>query len=299
LIQIKKEGENLKRNNYFKERNLIQIKKEGENLKRNNYILLLLVYVLLLVLLSGCSGNGYIPVPPQGQITPGGMAYTWYDWPQPSGSGFYNFDVLLTIDVDPGVQSAYYWAHQFSFKNGDGGYMGLQTNGHMQGEWVGKMAIFSIWEALEAEPGPGASCESFTGEGKGRSCRIPYEWVEGHTYCLRIWEICCAEQPWEDEWWGAWIIDASTEQETFIGKIKVPGSWQWLDDSSVVWAEYYGQVNGCNSIPYAKVRFEQPIADDSSFMPQKLTPVIGTTCTNAQVTLLENKGVIFETGSSL
>lgn len=266
-------------------------------MKKHIYIFLLIIYVLLLILLSGCSGNGYIPVPPQEQITPGGMAYTWYDWPQPSGSGFYNFDVFLTIDVDPGVQSAYYWAHQFGFKNGDDGYMGLQTNGFMQGEWVGKMAIFSIWDALEAEPGPGALSEEFTGEGEGWSCRIKYNWAEGHTYCLRIWEICCAEQPWEDKWWGAWIIDTSTGQETFIGKIKVPGSWQWLDNSSVVWVEYYGQVNGCNSIPYAKARFEQPTADNGSFIPQNLTSDLGTTCPNASIILLENQGVIFETGN--
>jgi hypothetical protein len=230
----------------------------------------------------------------QEQITPGGMAYIWYSWPQLPISGFYNFDVLLTINVDPGVQSSYYWAHQFHFKNGDGGYMGLQTNGCMQGEWVGKMAIFSIWEALEAEPGPGASCEWFTGEGVGWSCRIPYEWVEGRTYRLRIWALGIDEQ--ENEWWGAWIIDTSTSQETFIGKIKVPGSWQWLEDYSAVWVEYYGQVNDCNSIPYAKARFEQPVADNGSFIPQDLTPAIGTTCPNAQITFIENQGVIFETG---
>jgi hypothetical protein len=233
----------------------------------------------------------------QEQITPGGMAYMWYDWPQLPASGFYNLDVLLTIDVDPGVQSAYYWAHQFGFKNGDGGYMGLQTNGFMQGEWVGKMAIFSIWEALAAEPGPGASCEEFTGEGEGWSCRIPYNWVEGRTYCLRIWVLGVDAQ--ENEWWGAWIIDTSTNQETYIGKIKVPGSWQWLDDSSVVWVEYYGQVNDCASTSYAKASFEQPTADDGNFSPQKLTSVIGTTCTNAQITLIENQGVIFETGGSI
>jgi len=238
-------------------------------------------------------------LPPQGQITPGQMVSMWYDWPQLPVSGFYNFDVLLTIDVDPGTQSAYYWAHQFRFKNGDGGYMGLQTNGFMQGEWVGKMAIFSIWHALEAEPGPGASCEWFTGEDEGWSCRIKYNWVEGRTYCLRIWELCCAEKPEENEWWGAWIIDTSTSQETYIGKIEVPGSWQWLDDSSVVWVEYYGQVNDCASIPYAKARFEQPVADDGNLPPQKLPPEKGTTCTNAKFTPLENQGVIFETGGSL
>jgi len=31
------------------------------------------------MILSGCSGSGYIPVPPQGQVTPGHMAVIWYD----------------------------------------------------------------------------------------------------------------------------------------------------------------------------------------------------------------------------
>jgi len=92
-----------------------------------------------------------------------------------TANGFYNFDVLLTIAVDPGEQSFYYWAHQFHFKDGDGGYMGLQTNGNMQGEWIGKMAIFSILKALEAELGhpppaggvtAGATCEYFAGRVK-------------------------------------------------------------------------------------------------------------------------------------
>ncbi|MBA7560595.1 DUF3472 domain-containing protein [Candidatus Atribacteria bacterium 1244-E10-H5-B2] len=264
-------------------------------MKRPGILFLLLICICLLMFLLGCSGSGYIPAPPQEQITPGHMAVIWYDWPQPPGSGFYNFDVLLTIDIDPGIQSAYYWAHSFYFKNEEIGYMGLQTNGCMQGEWVGKMAIFSMWNALEAEPGPGASCEWFIGEGEGWSCRKKYNWVEGGTYCLRVEAYGVDEQ--ENEWWGAWIIDTSINQEIFIGKIKVPSSWQRMDDYSAVWVEYYGQVNDCDSITYAKARFKQPTADNGSFIPQDLTSVIGTTCPNAQITFLENQGVAFETGN--
>ncbi len=182
------------------------------------------------------------------QVTPGGMAYVWYTWPSPlpvywNGTqiGFYNFDVFLTVDVDPGISSAYFWAHQFHFKDGDGGYLGLQTNGYMQGRWVGKMAIFSIWNAKAARPGPGAACERFSGEGEGWSCRMQYNWSQGRTYRLRLWELCCAHRPWEDEWWGAWILDTTTGQEVFIGQIQVPSSWNWLD-WSVVWVQYYGSV---------------------------------------------------------
>jgi len=77
------------------------------------------------------------------------------------------------------------------------------------------------------------------------------------------------------------------------------GSRQWLDNSSIVWVEYYGQVNDCDSIPYAKARFEQPTVDNGSSTPQNLTSDLGATCPNAQITLMENQGVAFETGNSL
>jgi hypothetical protein len=258
-----------------------------------------------LALLAWAAGNSGQLGLAMADVTPGGMAYVWYDWPRPlpvywNGTqiGFYNFDVLLTIDVDPGTSAYYYWAHQFHFNNGDGGYMGLQTNGSMQGRWVGKMAIFSIWQAKAAQPGPGAACERFTGEGEGWSCRMQYKWVQGHAYRLRLWELCCADKPQQDEWWGAWIMDTTTGQEVFLGQIQVPSSWQWLD-WSVVWVEYYGSVSDCSAIPYAKARFERPTADNGTFRPQNLTTDYGRTCPNAKITPIGNQGAIFETGGNV
>jgi hypothetical protein len=264
-------------------------------MKRIILLLIILFVLFLMACLSGCLGNDFIPEPPQGNLTPGNMAVGWYAWPWISSKGFDNFEVLLTIDVDPGIQSAYYWAHQFGFKDGDIGYMGLQTNGHMQGQWVGKMAIFSIWNALEAEPGPGAYCEWFTGEGEGWSCRKKYNWVEGCSYNLRIKAEEMDEI--ENRWWGAYTIDTSTSEETFLGKIKVPASWKGLDTSSAVWVEYYGKVLDCNSIPYAEARFELPTANNGSNSPKKLTTVMGTTCPNANINLLGKMGIVFETSS--
>lgn len=265
-------------------------------MKRVKALLLILLISILLSCLSGCAGDGYIPEPPQGNLTPGGMAFYWYDWPQVSDKGFDDFEVSLTVDIDPGIKSYYYWAHQFSFENGDGGYMGLQTNGCMQGQWVGKMAIFSIWDALDAKPGPGASFERFTGEGEGWSCRKKYNWVEGHTYGLRIEKEEVDEK--QNRWWGAYIIDTTTGEETFLGRIKVPASWKGLDASSIVWVEYYGKVYNCNSILYAEARFEQPTANSGSYVPKEFTIEKGTACPNAtSITSLENKGVLFKTGN--
>jgi len=272
-------------------------------------LVVLALFIITLIIFSGC-GTPTLPdtqdnaddSEAQAGFTPGGIAYAQYNWPQPLPvywdyhTGFFNFDIFLTIDIEPKIKSDYFWAHQFKFIEGNGGYLGLQTSGSIQGQKVGKMAIFSIWDAIEAEPGLGATCEYFTGEGEGWSCRIPYEWIEGRTYCLRIWELCCAELPLEDEWWSAWIIDTSTGQETFIGKIKIPSSWQWLNASSIVWVEYYGQVNGCNAIPYAKARIEHPTADNDGFFPQEIIKEWGDICINSQIIFIENQGVIFETG---
>jgi hypothetical protein len=39
--------------------------------------------------------------------------------------------------------------------------------------------IFSVWNVRNAEPGKGAICEPFTGEGDGMKCSIVYNWKEG------------------------------------------------------------------------------------------------------------------------
>lgn len=189
------------------------------------------------------------------EITPGGMLYiqpVWPELPLNQSIGFYNYDVDLKINEDPGENSSYFWANQFHFLDGDGGYIGLQTNGFMQGRWVGKMAIFSIWQALEAIPGSNSSCEWFGHEGEGLSCRIPYEWQKGHTYKLRVWVLDTDSSG--NEWWGAWIGDELTNESIYLGKILVPASWQWLD-WSIAWVEYYGLVSSCQDIPYTHATF--------------------------------------------
>jgi hypothetical protein len=228
-------------------------------------------------------------------ITPGGLAYIHFYWPtspvyENGQTGFYNFDVNLTIEEAP-KKGSYYWAHQFKFKEpGDGGYMGLQLVNE------NKIAIFSIWNALEAEASPDGYKVEFSGEGEGWSVRIPFEWEKGITYTLRTWIIGSSNDPNKDEWWGAWIINQDTKEETYIGKIKVPGSWNWLDSWSVSWVEYFGTVKDCDSLPYAKVRFEYPYADDKTVEPTNMYTEIGDRCTKyTKITKIKH-GCIMETG---
>ena len=235
-------------------------------------------------------------------VTPGGMAYVWLTWPPVPTQGSDSFDITLRIIHDPGPRSAYFWAHQFRFVDGDGGYIGLQTNGYMQGRWVGKMAIFSIWNATAAIPGPRAECERFSGEGRGWSCRMRYPWKEGHSYRLRLWMCgnCVGETDPAWDWLGAWILDETTGEEVNLGFIRVPSSWHWLALTSCVWVEYYGQVESCDAIPYAVAEFSRPAIEGDPVDLLALSPDYGETCHNARIEAVgpEDARIVFRTGGA-
>ena len=243
-------------------------------------------------------------------------AYVWYEWPEPPVhpdlSGFFNVDVELTIQTAAPPGYGLFWAHQFMFKEQvddpnaqPGGYIGLQQ-GSGWASGAGKIAIFSIWDALDAEAGPGFSCSPFGGEGEGWSCRGQYGWMTGRKYRLRVWVlgtqmtavdgVVC-----ECQWFGAWVMDITTGIETYIGRIlvPVPSKWQWIY-SSVVWgAEYFTLAPDgyCGDAPHATAIFENPTADNGAFEPSHAT-VMYSTCPNSNVTQVSSLGALLETGGS-
>jgi len=205
--------------------------------------------------------------------SPCGMTSANFTWPSSPSyrdktqQGFYNLDFYLTIDKEA---SNYFWAHQFGFLAGDGGYIGLQTSALFKGE-ITKIAIFSIWKAKNAEPAIGGSAELFGHEGTGYSCKIKFNWIEGRQYRIRLWELWDARKPNEDEWWGAWVLDTTTLKEEFIGNILLPASWKWLKSNSTNFVEYWGlqdgRIHSCNEIPYTKATFGFPTLENGTVKP--------------------------------
>jgi hypothetical protein len=197
------------------------------------------------------------PMSPQG-------TYTEWRWP-PSTSfartllaGYKSFEHVVIPEVDPGPDSMYFWAHQFRLIGGEGGYLGLQTKGNRVDGSLGKMAIFSIWNAVEAA-GPGTT--RFSGEGSGWSCRIPYLWQPGRAYALKIASI-------GGNWWEAKVRDEVTGVISQIGGIRVPDHWRNLDSWSVMWTEYYGPpLDRCSDLAYSSVIFGTPLANDGEVKP--------------------------------
>jgi hypothetical protein len=166
----------------------------------------------------------------------------------------WNIDQTVRID-QKGAST--YWASLWGWNDDDGSsgaYMGLQTDGHRTDGSVGELAIFSVWDATEAD----GDCGPFGGEGIGMSCRVPYPFVAGRSYRYRLWRL----EPGDDggHWWGAWIIDLTTAQETSIGSILVPGDATGAIAQSN-FSEYFGPYTTKNAVPRSVATFARPQAN--------------------------------------
>jgi len=207
--------------------------------------------------------------------TPSGTYTEWW-WP-PTPDGYRSFEHVLVPEIDPGADTTYFWAHQFRLVGGEGGYIGLQTKGNRADGSLGKMAIFSVWNAVGAE-GPGVL--PFANEGSGWSARIPYQWVAARPYRLRVWTPAAG-------WWVAAVLDTVTGEEAEIGRIRVPEEWDGLGTWSVMWTEYYGgPLSRCADMAYSRVVFETPTADGGVGPADSRSHIGAGTCENSRIETL-------------
>lgn len=213
-------------------------------------------------------------------LTPCGTYTEWF-WP-PSTSfartllaGYKSFEHVVVPEVDPGPESTYFWAHQFRMIGGSGGYIGLQTKGDLANGTFAKMAIFSLWDAEEAE---GSNVVPFSGEGIGWSCRIAYPWQAGRAYAMRVAFS-------GDGWWRGQVRDEETTKVSELGMIRVPEQWRQLDSWSVMWTEYYGPpLSRCSDLAHSSVVFSTPTADDGEVSPAGAHHRVGEgTCETSRI----------------
>lgn len=185
----------------------------------------------------------------------GTNTYTYWYWPQIS-NGYDSFTWTVTPEYEATTENGVFWSHQFSIKNGDAGYFGLQNNGSAPS---GKIAIFSIWEALYSESPEYAS--TFGGEGIGYTSRISYNWEVNTVYELSIF---FDGNDGSGDWWKATIKNQSNGVTNIVGRIKVPSSWEKLNSNSIMWTESYIGLNSCSSLQFTGVVFGSPIANNST-----------------------------------
>ena len=168
--------------------------------------------------------------------------YTTWAWPS-TPTGYDGFSWALEPRTDPSPVG-YFWSHQVALVGGEAAYVGLQTVGS---EPTGKIAIFSVWGAIDAE-GPDYAAP-FGGEGTGMTVRIRHRWVPGRRERLAL-------RADGDGWWRADVGDR------LIGRVRVDAAWRGLASRSIMWTERYTpSLRTCAELGHAVAWFGTPSAD--------------------------------------
>jgi len=222
---------------------------------------------------------------------------TEWNWPPANSAGkpgYRSFEHCLTVEIEPPKGVGYFWAHQAGFINGDTVYLGLQTLGESPDGSTGKVAIFSIWNALSAS-GPGIA-RRFSGEGVGFQTLVPYDWRAGQKYRLRVFQ---SGENRKGTQWTSTVRNEADGKEMEIGTITVPAKWGLLGNWSVMWSERYTgpEVKSCNDVGLSRVLFEQPTANGAKVRPDSHNNHLSSpaNCPNSRVTD-ERRGVMQEMG---
>ena len=172
-------------------------------------------------------------------------------------------DIEVTMTPQVGNGDYYYFANDVYFRNCSNecvAYGGLQTNGLSNGRWIGKMAIFSIWNATRSIAAPGGSAEAFGGEGIGQSVRIAYPWQTGVSYKFKIY----LDTDGSSKLWGASITNLSNGQTTLIGRIYAPTGYGLIYGPITFHERFSGPPASCETVPSSQVRFSNMNANNGS-----------------------------------
>ena len=153
--------------------------------------------------------------------------------------------------LESGGDRFYYWATVWNYaETVDGGYMGVQTEGS---RWdinsFGPIAIFSIWGATSATPGPGAVCRPFNWEGIGIQCRLDL-------YTVMTGNKMTVQRSADGLSWTA-QIEQTNEPPKVIATISVSAIYSIKYSSN--FQEFYGKDHAlCGEHPGAAVKFRFP-----------------------------------------
>jgi hypothetical protein len=160
--------------------------------------------------------------------------------------------VIAPLELAPQT----YWSMTWVWDQKNiGGYAGIQTNGNLANGTISNLAIFSIWDATSAVPGPESGCLPFGGEGVGYSCRIPIQMIANNRYEITI----SADRERGPKWWKASVSHLDKNEVKFIGSIEAP--FENLQASN--WGnfiEYWGPKLDCSAVRVASAKFYSPLS---------------------------------------
>lgn len=183
-------------------------------------------------------------------------------------NGYDSIEVDITPEVEESTTTdGYYFANNVYFtnytgNNFGGAYAGMQTNGYDGTRFIGKMAIFSVWDVSSGIAESGGSGTSFGGEGSGYSVRLPYAWQVGITYNLKIY--IDQDASGGNRLWAASLTNQSTGVVTRIGRVYVPVDRGKIYGPVTFHERYMGPVATCADIKKSQVRFSNMTANNGA-----------------------------------
>jgi hypothetical protein len=189
-------------------------------------------------------------------------------WHLNASNEYDSIEVDITPTVEEGTATdGYYFANTVYFRNYQGSnfggaYAGLQTNGYDGSQWVGKMALFSVWDVSTGVPETYGKGTTFGGEGTGFSVRIPYDWQINTSYRLKIYIDQDASSG--DRLWGASLTNLTNGVVTRIGRIYVPASRGKIYGPVTFHERYMGPVDDCSAVKKSQVSFTNMTANGGS-----------------------------------
>ena len=175
----------------------------------------------------------------------GGMVSNSYTVPAVAG-GYSNMSADVRVTREPGTSGNTFWATQFIYADGEGGYIGMQQN-----DGSTKLAIFSIWNSSGWPSAFNANCSFFGGEGVGVSCKMNYPWVQGRKYRFSVRKISSNAT---SETWAGEVTDLSTGVTQTIGQIQQAVKSAGLSSLSQFvenFTQGAAQYSSCSQVPAA------------------------------------------------
>ncbi len=194
----------------------------------------------------------------------------------------YSMSIDLKVNASPENNTSIFWGHQFSFMNGEWGYIGFGIGGTV------KVATIAVLDAVGGSTSnPTGGCNvgvPFLKTGTGYQCFIIYDWKLGFNYRLQFSRL--SDNNGSEQWQGT-MHDYSTNSDTTIGTIVVAPDYAQLGSTSSTWDEY-STAASCDT-PASSVTFSYPYAMNAAgnHAPVKATATYGnSTCQDSNIQYL-------------
>jgi hypothetical protein len=208
----------------------------------------------------------------------------------------YSMSIDLKVIESPENGTSIFWGHQFTFMNGEKGYIGFGLGGDVK---VATIAIFDANGGVTTNPNGG--CQNgvpFSLVGFGYQCFVTFDWKVGSNYALQVTQLT-SDQNGNEQWEGT-IHDYLSDRDTIIGSIIVSPDYGMLGSDSSTWNEY--SIALTCATPDTSVIFSSPVAYNSAGNhPPAMAQVLygNTTCQNSDVRYLGGGAYKTDAGQSV